>query len=59
MPSPMGTPRASPAGASAPVTHFDNSPSLVGVTVFDRDGVVVQRPLAHVQPHGSALEWIG
>jgi hypothetical protein len=42
-----------------PVTRFDTSPSLVGLTVFGADGVEVQRPLAHVQPHGSTLEWIG
>jgi hypothetical protein len=46
-------------GAHPPRTRFDTSPSLVGLTVFGADGIELQRPLAHVQPHGRALEWIG
>jgi hypothetical protein len=45
--------------ASPPATRFDNSPSLVGASLFGASGIELQRPLAHVQPHGSALEWIG
>jgi len=45
--------------APSPVTPFEITPSVVGLTVFGTNGVERQRPLAHVQPHGSALEWIG
>lgn len=42
----------------APRTSFAIAPSFIDLTVF-RDGAVdLQRPLAHVHPHGSALEWI-
>jgi hypothetical protein len=45
-------------GARPPSTPFDINPSLVGLTVFGSRGVELQRPLAHVHPHGSALEWV-
>jgi hypothetical protein len=41
-----------------PVTRFGSGPSLIGLTAFGTDGIELQRPLAHVHPHGSALEWI-
>jgi hypothetical protein len=44
--------------APEPASKFGTSPSLVGLTVFGAGGVEMQRPLAHVHPHGSALEWI-
>ena len=44
--------------STPPVTQLDTGPSLVGLTMFDGGGVALQRPLAHVHPHGSALEWI-
>jgi hypothetical protein len=43
--------------ARAPTTTFTISPSLAGLTTFGPGGVESQRPLAHVHPHGSALEW--
>jgi hypothetical protein len=44
--------------ATAPTSTFSTVPSLVGLTIFGRDGIESQHPLAHVHPHGSALEWI-
>jgi hypothetical protein len=46
-------------GATAPTMTFTAGPSLVGLTTFGPDGIESQRALAHVHPHGSALEWIG
>lgn len=43
--------------APAPTTTFTITPSLAGLTTFGPGGVESQRPLAHVHPHGSALEW--
>jgi hypothetical protein len=43
---------------TAPTTSFTAGPSLVGLTRFGQHGLESQRALAHVHPHGSALEWI-
>ena len=45
--------------ARPPSTPFTAGPSTVGLTTFGRAGIESQRALAHVHPHGSALEWIG
>jgi hypothetical protein len=45
--------------ATAPTTSFTAGPSIIGLTTFGRDGIASQRAVAHVHPHGSALEWIG
>lgn len=45
--------------ASPPTTTFTAGPSLMGLTTFGPGGIESQRPLAHVHPHGVALEWIG
>jgi hypothetical protein len=44
--------------SAPPASVFATAPSLVGLTTFGRGGIEVQRALAHVHPHGSALEWI-
>jgi hypothetical protein len=43
---------------SPPVTTFTAGPSLMGITTFGVGGIEWQRAMAHVHPHGSALEWI-
>lgn len=43
---------------AAPTTAFTTVSSLVGLTMFGSNGLDSQRALAHVHPHGSALEWI-
>lgn len=47
-------------GLDAPTaaTTFNAGPSLLGLTTIGPDGIGSQRALAHVHPHGSALEWI-
>ena len=42
---------------SPPAREFSTVPSLVGLTVFRNGGVVSQRAIAHVHPHGSEFEW--
>jgi hypothetical protein len=39
-------------------TSFGIVPSVVGLTIIVPNGVESQRALAHVHPHGGALEWI-
>jgi hypothetical protein len=46
------------AAATPPTMTFTAGPSLIGLTTFGPDGIEAQRALAHVHPHGSALEWI-
>lgn len=41
-----------------PTTPFSTVPSLIGLTVLQAKRIDAQRALAHVHPHGSALEWI-
>jgi hypothetical protein len=44
---------------TSPTVTFTAGPSLMGLTTFGAQGVDDQRALAHVHPHGAALEWLG
>jgi hypothetical protein len=44
---------------NSPTSTLTGAPCLIGLTTFGPAGVESQRPLAHVHPHGVAVQWIG